>query len=236
MTIDRDNLLNSILESIDRIHNVESSEIPGIDLYVDQVTTIMGKMLRQSTRNPEEDKIMTKTMINNYAKNNLIPSPENKKYTREHMVLLIFIYYSKGLLSITDIQTLLNPLTERYFNSEGDINLCSIYDEVFSMEKERTQEIKEDISQKFKRAGETFKECEGDYDRQMLQLFAFIYMLGYDVYTKKLLIEKLLDEFAQVTGQDGGRTQKGSTSKDKELKAKNSKQPGKGRPQPGKGN
>lgn len=231
MTIDRDNLLNSILESIDRIHNVESSEIPGIDLYVDQVTTIMGRMLRQSTRNPDEDKIMTKTMINNYAKNNLIPSPENKKYTREHLVLLIFIYYSKGLLSITDIQTLLNPLTERYFNADGDIDLCSIYDEVFSMEKERTEELKEDISRKFERAGETFKECEDSYDRQMLQLFAFIYMLGYDVYTKKLLIEKLLDEFSEVTGQKPVKQSRGNTAKEKSVKSgKSSKTSGSNRP------
>jgi hypothetical protein len=80
-------------------------------------------------------------MINNYAKNHLLPPPVKKKYTREHLVMLIFIYYSKGLLSINDIQTMLGPLTDRYFDSDGSIDLCSIYDEVFSMEEEKRREL-----------------------------------------------------------------------------------------------
>lgn len=194
MTLDRDDLLNSILASLDRIHNIKSDELPNIDLYMDQVTTFMENKLKQSTRNPDDDKILTKTMINNYAKNDLLPSPEKKKYTKEHLVLLFFIYYSKGFLSISDIQTMLSPLTDRYFNSDKDLDLCDIYDEVFSMEEERTKDIKEDIVRKFERSEKTFTECE-DEDRQLLQMFSFIFMLGYDVYTKKLLIEKLLDIF-----------------------------------------
>ena len=196
MTLDKDNLLESILASLDRIHNITSDDLPNIELYMDQVTSPMEKKLKHAARNPEEDKILTKTMINNYAKNDLLPPPEKKKYTKEHLVLLIFIYYSKGLLSITDIQTMLNPLTQRYFNSESDINLCKIYDEVFSMEKERTEEIKDDIVRKFERAGQTFTDCDKS-DKELLQLFSFIFMLGYDVYTKTLLIEKILDAYSE---------------------------------------
>lgn len=196
MTLDKDNLLESILASLDRIHNITSDDLPNIELYMDQVTSLMEKKLKHAARNPEEDKILTKTMINNYAKNDLLPPPEKKKYTKEHLVLLIFIYYSKGLLSITDIQTMLNPLTQRYFNSESDINLCKIYDEVFSMEKERTEEIKDDIVRKFERAGQTFTDCDKS-DKELLQLFSFIFMLGYDVYTKTLLIEKILDAYSE---------------------------------------
>ena len=46
-------------------------DIPNIDLYMDQVTTFMEKELASSKRH-EDDKILTKTMINNYAKNNLL--------------------------------------------------------------------------------------------------------------------------------------------------------------------
>ncbi len=194
MTLDKNDLLNSILSSLDRINNIKSSELPNIDLYMDQVTTFMEEKLKSSTRNPDEDKILTKTMINNYAKNDLLPPPVKKKYSKEHLVMLIFIYYSKGLLSINDIQTMLSPLVERYFDSDKVPDLCSVYDEVFSMEKERTEELKEDITKKFERSKLTFTECE-DEDREMLQMFSFIFMLGYDVYTKKLLIEKMLDEF-----------------------------------------
>ena len=201
MTIDKDDLLNSILASIDRIHNVRSNEIPDVDLYMDQLTNLMNGLLSHTTRNPGEDKILTKTMINNYAKNDLLPPPDKKKYSREHILMLIFIYYSKGIMSITDIRTMLGPLTERYFHSDGAIDLTAIYDEVFSMESERTKELKESVSSMYRRAGTTFADCPEE-DREILQLFAFIFMLGYDVYTKRLLIEKLLDTFGEVSKND----------------------------------
>ena len=93
MTIERENLLKSILESLGRIEHIRLEDIPNIDLYMDQVTTFMDKQLKNTTRNPEGDKILTKTMINNYAKNDLLPPPVKKKYSKEHIVLLIFIYY-----------------------------------------------------------------------------------------------------------------------------------------------
>ena len=74
MTINTNDLLNSILESISKIDYVKSIDIPNIDLYMDQVTTFMDKQMASSKRY-EEDKVLTKTMINNYAKNNLLPSP-----------------------------------------------------------------------------------------------------------------------------------------------------------------
>lgn len=201
MTINKDDLLNSIMESLDRINNIKSEDIPNIELYMDQLTTFMNEHLKHASRNPDDDKILTKTMINNYAKNDLLPPPNKKKYSREHIVMLIFIFYSKGIMSITDIQTMLKPLADRYFESDGDIDLCRIYDEVFSMENERTEELKKDITNKFNRSLQTFTDC-GDEDKTILQLFSFIFMLGYDVYTKRLLIEKLLDEFGQMSNID----------------------------------
>ena len=52
MTIDREDLLNSIIESLDRIHHISLDDIPNIDLYMDQVTTFMESRLRSTTRNP----------------------------------------------------------------------------------------------------------------------------------------------------------------------------------------
>lgn len=217
MTLNTDDLLNSIMASLGRIKNLSSDDLPNIDLYMDQVTTFMEHNLKHTARNPEEDKILTKTMINNYAKNDLLPPPEKKKYTREHIVALIFIYYSKGIMSIQDIQAMLSPLTDRYFGSDGEIDMCSIYDEVFSMEEERTQELKEDITNKYKRAMETFKDVESEDDQELLRRFAFIFMLGYDVYTKKLLIEKLLDGFAKA---DSSSKESKRDSKKEDKKSK----------------
>ena len=118
MTIDTKDMLNSILSSIARIDYVKPEDIPNIDLYMDQVTTFMEEQL-SSTKRHEEDKILTKTMINNYAKNHLLPPPVKKKYSREHVLVMIFIYYFKNILSIKDIETMLAPVTKEYFGSGG---------------------------------------------------------------------------------------------------------------------
>lgn len=101
MTIDDKDMINSILESVSRIDYIKPEDIPNIDLYMDQVTTFMEEQLVSSKRYAD-DKILTKTMINNYAKNKLLPPPEKKRYSKEHVLMLIFIYYFKNILSIND--------------------------------------------------------------------------------------------------------------------------------------
>lgn len=203
MTIDPQDILNSILSSLERIDYIKPKDIPGIDLYMDQVTTFMEEHLQSSKRYPE-DKILTKTMINNYAKNHLLPSPEKKKYSKEHMLLLIFIYYYKGILSIGDIQSLLQPLTDRYFQTDGPINMESIYEEVFSLEKSQVEKMKQDVVEKYKIASDTFPEASAE-DQQFLQIFSFICLLSFDIYVKKQVIEKLIDELPR---NDSGKKHK----------------------------
>ena len=125
MTIDTSDLLNSILGSLSRIDYIKPEEVPNIPLYMDQVTTFMDAQLASSKRYPE-DKILTKTMINNYAKNDLLPPPLKKKYSKEHLLVLVFIYYFKSILSITDIQALLKPITDTYFSSSENLSLEAV--------------------------------------------------------------------------------------------------------------
>ncbi len=193
MHIDTNDLLESILASFDRIDYVKSQDIPNIDLYMDQVTTFMDKNLRKSARYPEDDKVMTKTMINNYAKNDLLPPPIKKKYSKEHVLVLIFIYYYKGILSINDIQTLLQPITSQFFQTEDDFNIASIYDEVFGLEKEQIDMLKKDVMEKYNCSSKTFEDAPEE-NKEFLKLFSFICLLSFDVYMKKMLIEKLIDE------------------------------------------
>ena len=192
MTIDIHDMMNSIIKSVSRIDYIKPEDIPGIDLYMDQVTTFMESQLASSKRYPD-DKILTKTMINNYAKNNLLPSPEKKRYSREHMLLLIFIYYFKSILSISDIQTLLHPITEKYFKSDSEMDLTAIYNEVFSMEKNQIEYLTKDLLSRYKTAQGTFENAPEE-DREFLKLFSFICLLSFDVYMKKMLIEHLIDE------------------------------------------
>ena len=195
MTIDNDDLLNSILASLDRVKHINPEDIPNIDLYMDQVTTFMDNKLRSASRYPDEDKIMTKTMINNYAKNDLLPPPVKKKYSKEHVLLLVFIYYYKGILSISDIQTLLRPITQQFFQNDQEFNLESIYREVFGMKEKQMEALKADVIQKFRAAEETFPDAPGE-SAEFLKKFSFICTLSFDVYIKKMMIEKMVDELA----------------------------------------
>ena len=192
MTLETEDLLQSILDSLDRIDYIRPDDIPDIELYMDQVTTFMDSRLKNAARNPEADKILTKTMINNYAKNDLLPPPVRKKYSREHMLLLIFIYYFKGILSISDIQTVLKPITDRFFAGNEGLKLETIYNEVFSLEREEVEVMKQDVVRKYHKAQETFSDAAAE-DQEFLQTFSFICMLSFDVYVKKMLIEKLID-------------------------------------------
>ncbi|MCB7305399.1 DUF1836 domain-containing protein [Bariatricus massiliensis] len=200
MTINTEDLLNSILESIGRIDYIRPANIPNIDLYMDQVTTFMEEQLK-STKRYKEDKILTKTMINNYAKNNLLPPPVKKKYTKEHVLVLIFVYYFKNLLSIKDIEILLKPLTDRYFASDAEFDMQQIYEEVCKMEKGRIEQMQESIRDMYASAQDAYEDAPEE-EREYLQLFAFICNLSFDVYVKKQLIEKLIDQLP------GGRIKK----------------------------
>ena len=192
MSSNTSDYLRSMLDKIKNIDYIKPKDIPNIELYMDQVTTFMDEHLA-STKRYDSDKILTKTMINNYAKNDLLPPPVKKKYSKEHMLLLIFIYYFKNILSITDIQNLLTPLTEKYFNASEGMNLQDIYNEVFGFEKEQADRLVNDILEEYKKAFTSFSDAP-DEDKEFLHLFSFICMLSFDVYVKKLLIEKLVDD------------------------------------------
>ena len=194
MTIDNDDLLNSVIASLGRIDTISLDEMPNIDLYMDQLTTFMDERLKKTTRHPESDKILTKTMINNYAKNDLLPPPVRKKYSKDHLILLIFIYYLKNILSINDIQTLIEPLKERFHLSDDELNLSKIYSTAYELQIEELEPVIGDLKVKYARSLETFSDVNLDEEeKKRMQMFSFITLLSYDVYVKKLLIEKILD-------------------------------------------
>ena len=131
--MDTKQFLRSILDSLQQIDYVKPEDVPNIDLYMDQVTTFMDSQLAASKRH-DDDKILTKTMINNYAKNNLLPPPEKKN-------------------------------------------------------------LMKDLAKKFNTSMNTFPDASED-EADLLHTFSFICMLSYDVYIKKTLIEKMIDQMA----------------------------------------
>jgi len=195
MTLDHDDLINSIMASLDRLEFIKAEDIPNIELYMDQVTTFMERRLKNTTRNPGEDKVLTKTMINNYAKNDVLPPPIKKKYSKEHMYILIVIYYFKNVLSINDINTVIDPIKEHYFGDDSKhYSLDEIYEGIRTTAEKITDDIKDNLLDTYKTAVEIFPEAEGD-EKALLTMFSFITLLVLDIYIKKLLVEKLVDGY-----------------------------------------
>ncbi len=163
-------------------------DIPDIELYMEQLTKFMDEHLKGSLRN-EEDKALTKAMINNYTKNGLLPPPTKKKYDRDHLIILIYIFYMKNVMSIGDVQKLIKPLADD-FSSE---KLYEIYEKTFEMEKSQYFNIEASAVKAAQITEKNIPREEDEYLNKML----YIFLLGYDIFSKKRLIEKLIDELPE---------------------------------------
>lgn len=215
-------ILTKCMEYLDNINYISIQDFPNIDLYMDQVTTFMDDRMENSKRHPD-DKILTKTMINNYAKNQLLPAPEKKKYSRDHLITLAFIYYFKNLLSISDIQKLLNPLIEKHFKANDNFNFSDIYKEIYRLDQTELPMLKEDIWNKFQHCSTSFLDVPEE-ERDYLQQFALICELSFDVYYKKLLVEKMIDSLHLPDHEASGPKKDGKRDDKKDLRKEDKKQ------------
>lgn len=194
MDFSNEETIMDIIQKLKNIDYINPEDIPNIDLYMDQVTTFMDEHLAACKR-MDDDKILTKTMINNYTKNDFLPPPVKKKYSKEHMYLLIFLYYFKNVLSITDIQKIFRPLTDMFYDSRSrDINLEDIYRMIFNMERIQTDNLTKDVLRRLKASQDLFPDVKDEKEADFLSRFAFICLLSFDAYLKKQIVERMIDE------------------------------------------
>ena len=182
----------------------QPDEIPKIDLYMDQVLTFLGERLRRTARKSDADKILTKTMVNNYVKNKVMIPPVKKKYGRDHILLLMVIYYMKSFLSIDDIRTIVGPVSEKYarpttksveelVGKKHRYSMTDVYTEIFKYVAEDVERFPGEVEKILDETDNAFIGAPEE-DREMLRRFNVICQLSADIYLRKLLIEKLLDE------------------------------------------
>lgn len=200
------------LESMISSVSIPSEDIPDIELYMDQVTTFMDTRLDPARRYPD-DKILTRTMINNYTKNHLLPPSVKKKYSKEHIFMLIFIYHLKNMLSISDIQTLLEPLADSFFSGQPQtgLSLKDIYDRITGMCSDKFPDIESDLLKTLDSTENSFEDFElTEEEDRYLDYFSFIYQLCYDIYIRKQLIERLIDNYRDTHVKEKGKKKKNS--------------------------
>lgn len=183
-----------IAEDISNSAYIRLLDMPDLDLYMDQVTTFIDDKLSFHKRK-EDDKILTKTMINNYVKHNIIPKPVNKKYSKDHLIFLILIYNMKGIISIKDMEHLMAPLLENY-NSELEekIKTEDIYTVLQEIQKEERNKLSIKVKEDIENVKDYLKEINLQ-DDDILEIFALVIMLTVRANIQKHLAEKLIDEY-----------------------------------------
>ena len=193
-------IMTILVKSFSEIDYVGYNDIPDIDLYIDQVTSFIDSHL-ESVKRDEDDKTLTKAMINNYTKNNVLPSPDKKKYNKNHILTLIFIYYLKSFLSIADIKAIMEPVTDKFFGSDDDLSFNDLYKEIVELEIGESKNLTKDVLRKFNKSQNAFADAPEE-DRELLQRFAFICLLSFDIYVKKMMIEKMIDLDQMIDDED----------------------------------
>lgn len=170
---------------------IEIEDIPNIDLYMDQVTTFMDKCLAQYKRY-DEDKVLTKTMINNYTKAKIFPAPVKKKYSRTHLMLLIMIYHLKSVLSIKDIGILFQSALSEPNKVKQERMIESIYGGFVFLQKQTITYLAGAAEGK---PDESFygKESILMYDDDETKRIMMTLALAIRANTEKQLAEKVLD-------------------------------------------
>ena len=184
---DIDNFINSQKTS----NNINLDDFPEIDLYMDQVIQLFENKLSYTKRN-EEDKILTKTMINNYAKGNLLMKIKNKKYTKEHMILIGLIYNLKGALSLTDIKTIFDPIIES-FSKDEDYPLYDVYEAFLKIYDSNLENLSTSSKDIYSHVQELIKKSNGklgDFEEKFLLVCAYVSMSN--LYRR--MSEKIIDE------------------------------------------
>ena len=171
--------------------SIDIEDIPNIDLYMDQVTTFMDKALAKNKRY-EDDKILTKTMINNYTKAKIFPAPIKKKYTRMHIMLLIMIYHLKAVLSIRDIGILFQPILSVKSVDEQEKLIQNIYNG-FTKLQLSTQQNMQSTAEGIKDTAIPVKNIIEAYQDEKIEKILLVLLLAIRANAEKQLAEKVLD-------------------------------------------
>lgn len=190
-------LLDELLklsEEVTLCKEINLQDIPCVDLYMDQVTTLFEDRLSHLKRDSKEN-ILTKTMINNYAKAKILTPVKNKKYNRQQMIMLILIYHLKQILSLEDIGFLFNNLVKEL--GSGNISstfVDSLYEKFISIKREEHDEFASYLEKSFEGISANSIDPNTD-DSNFSELLLVVLTLINSAITQKRMAEKIIDAY-----------------------------------------
>ncbi|MEG0592121.1 MAG: DUF1836 domain-containing protein [Coprobacillus sp.] len=170
----------NILSEVENKSDLKAEDIPSLDLYMDQIMTLFDVNLADNKRYPD-DKLLTKTMINNYSKEGLLKPIKGKKYSKDHILQMILIYSLKNTISIQEIKKVLQPYHEETEKIEP------IYNQFLETKKELSTKLTAELNQ-------FIKDNEYDLNNfdQLTQTLLLICALSTQL---KSIAEKMLDTY-----------------------------------------
>lgn len=225
--MDTRNEIKRLLTELTNYEGIPAGDIPDIALYMDQVTTFMDRKLKVFKRR-EDDSILTKTMINNYTKARLSIPPVNKKYEKEHIMLLTLIYHMKQILSANDMKKLFGPVINKIDAAEdGARSAEELYGIFTAMEKEQLELFDANVNEIISHLSSNSDLADAS-DKDFMIMF--ILTLVIQAERRKNLAEKLIDVFfteppepKEKKKEEEKPKQKISKKEDEKPKQKNSR-------------
>jgi len=160
------------IEDILNYHCPRWSELPEIDLYIDQVVCILQNNLSVFSKDPNSP-IITTNMINNYVKKGVLQPPTKKKYNRSHLALLFAICILKKHMNLSDIAISINIMTKNYSIEEGYDLFCDEFEKI--------------LKYTFKPSKETLPTYLESESREIATLRAILTTFSNSVLTDRLI-------------------------------------------------
>ncbi len=200
MNMDMDKI-NKIIEKISSIGDIQLSDIPCVDLYMDQITTLFEDKL-SDTKRDESEKILTKTMINNYTKAKALLPPKNKKYSKSHIILMALIYNMKQVLSINDIKLVLMPILDRLSTSNSSASdlLEQIYASFLDIKEHDLKSLKGNFEGTFDITNNKTESMELE-DKDLASIMLLVLTLTEQASIQKQLAESIIDHFFKTASK-----------------------------------
>lgn len=190
--MNREELLQMI-DGLQLKETIELESIPNLDLYMDQVITLFEEKLGY-TKRYDSDKLLTKTMINNYTKDKLLMPAVKKKYTKEHILLMILLYDLKQILMIGDIKSLFGTVIQ-----DGNVDsklLAEVYQMFVDLKVKGADEFKGEVGRIHDNIDSEFEKLavEESMNEEKLKSMVEVILLTEKANYYKRLAEKIIDE------------------------------------------
>lgn len=199
------------------------SEIPKIDLYLDQILSLVSEKNEQGSDRYKE-RMLTKTMINNYSKEGAILPIKGKKYNRRQVLQILFIYSLKSTLSIGEIKRMFDGANT--IEEFGEAEFESLYSD-FLMMKEHSRKETEKICDAVLEGLSLDTDKDADYLRLCLSLVTL------SNYLKNVAEEMIAVRFPEPVSEESEdakeekptKAEKAAAKAEKKKAKKQSKEP-----------